>query len=72
MLLKIIQFPISLETDSVPSKDSFWKLILLPKVLLLCLTVFSLSACLGFLDPTMSLFILKKVSPVNTQGSLAK
>ncbi|KAM9564063.1 MFS-type transporter SLC18B1 isoform 4-T4 [Guaruba guarouba] len=46
--------------DSVPSKDSFWKLILLPKVLLLCLTIFSLSACLGFLDPTMSLFILKK------------
>ncbi|XP_062426884.1 MFS-type transporter SLC18B1 isoform X3 [Rhea pennata] len=46
--------------DSVPSKDSFWKLVLLPKVLLLCLTIFSLSACLGFLDPTMSLFILKK------------
>ncbi|NXS52553.1 S18B1 protein, partial [Brachypteracias leptosomus] len=46
--------------DSIPSKDSFWKLILLPKVLLLCLTIFSLSACLGFLDPTMSLFILRK------------
>nr|XP_047931660.1 MFS-type transporter SLC18B1 isoform X2 [Anser cygnoides] len=46
--------------DSTPSKESFWKLILLPKVLLLCLTIFSLSACLGFLDPTMSLFILKK------------
>ncbi|XP_076189746.1 MFS-type transporter SLC18B1 isoform X2 [Aptenodytes patagonicus] len=46
--------------DSIPSKGSFWKLILLPKVLLLCLTIFSLSACLGFLDPTMSLFILKK------------
>ncbi|KAM6139652.1 MFS-type transporter SLC18B1 isoform 3-T3 [Phoenicopterus ruber ruber] len=46
--------------DSIPSKDSFWKLILLPKVFLLCLTIFSLSVCLGFLDPTMSLFILKK------------
>nr|XP_009687135.1 PREDICTED: MFS-type transporter SLC18B1 isoform X2 [Struthio camelus australis] len=46
--------------DSIPSKDSFWKLVLLPEVLLLCLTIFSLSACLGFLDPTMSLFILKK------------
>ncbi|XP_053917792.1 MFS-type transporter SLC18B1 isoform X2 [Cuculus canorus] len=46
--------------DSTPSKDSFWKLILLPKVLMLCLTIFSLSACLGFLDPTMSLFVLKK------------
>ncbi|NWJ07966.1 S18B1 protein, partial [Crypturellus undulatus] len=45
--------------DSIPSKDSFWKLILLPKVLLLCFIVFSLSSGLGFLDPTMSLFILK-------------
>ncbi|NXX38206.1 S18B1 protein, partial [Tricholaema leucomelas] len=45
--------------DSIPSKESFWKLILLPKVVLLCFTIFSLSACLGFLDPTMSLFILK-------------
>uniref|UniRef100_A0A8D0HCA4 Solute carrier family 18 member B1 n=1 Tax=Sphenodon punctatus TaxID=8508 RepID=A0A8D0HCA4_SPHPU len=50
--------------DSVPSKDSFWKLITLPKVVLLCLTIFSLSACLGFLDPTMSLFVLEKVSHV--------
>ncbi|NWY63098.1 S18B1 protein, partial [Chionis minor] len=46
--------------DSIPSKESFWKLIFLPKVVLLCLAIFSLSACLGFLDPTMSLFILKK------------
>uniref|UniRef100_A0A8C9ETT1 Solute carrier family 18 member B1 n=1 Tax=Pavo cristatus TaxID=9049 RepID=A0A8C9ETT1_PAVCR len=46
--------------DSIPSKESFWKLFLLPKVLVLCFTIFSLSACLGFLDPTMSLFILKK------------
>ncbi|XP_058658162.1 MFS-type transporter SLC18B1 isoform X1 [Ammospiza caudacuta] len=46
--------------DSTPKKESFWKLILLPKVLILCLTIFSLSACLGFFDPTISLFILKK------------
>ncbi|XP_066171505.1 MFS-type transporter SLC18B1 isoform X3 [Sylvia atricapilla] len=46
--------------DSTPRKESFWKLILLPKVLILCITIFSLSACLGFMDPTMSLFILKK------------
>ncbi|NXM78434.1 S18B1 protein, partial [Serilophus lunatus] len=46
--------------DSVPSKESFWKLILIPKILVLCLTIFSISACLCFLDPTMSLFILKK------------
>ncbi|NXH79807.1 S18B1 protein, partial [Edolisoma coerulescens] len=46
--------------DSTPRKESFWKLILLPKVLILCLTIFSLSTCLGFLDPTMSLFVRKK------------
>nr|XP_060609371.1 MFS-type transporter SLC18B1 [Anolis sagrei ordinatus] len=46
--------------DSTPGKDSFWKLVIIPKVILLCLTIFSLSACLGFLDPTMSLFVLKK------------
>ncbi|KAJ7341945.1 hypothetical protein JRQ81_008003, partial [Phrynocephalus forsythii] len=46
--------------DSTPSKDSFLKLISLPKVVLLCLTIISLSGCLGFLDPTMSLFILEK------------
>ncbi|XP_019393613.1 PREDICTED: MFS-type transporter SLC18B1 isoform X1 [Crocodylus porosus] len=46
--------------DSAPSKDSFWKLILLPKVVLLCLAIFSLSGCLGFLDPTMSLFVSEK------------
>uniref|UniRef100_A0A8C3XK78 Major facilitator superfamily (MFS) profile domain-containing protein n=1 Tax=Chelydra serpentina TaxID=8475 RepID=A0A8C3XK78_CHESE len=42
------------------SKDSFWMLITLPKVVLLCFTIFSLSACLGFLDPTMSLFVSEK------------
>ncbi|XP_009079383.1 PREDICTED: MFS-type transporter SLC18B1, partial [Acanthisitta chloris] len=46
--------------DSIPGKESFWKLILLPKVVVLCLTIFSLSACLGFLDPTLSLFVLNK------------
>lgn len=46
--------------DSTPSKDSFWKLITLPKILLLCFTFFTLSASLGFLDPTMSLFVLEK------------
>ncbi|NXF10800.1 S18B1 protein, partial [Smithornis capensis] len=48
--------------ESIPSKESFWKLILMPKVLILSLTVFSISMCLGFLDPTMSLFIVKKFS----------
>ncbi|XP_030412193.1 MFS-type transporter SLC18B1 isoform X2 [Gopherus evgoodei] len=46
--------------DAVATKDSFWMLITLPKVVLLCFTIFSLSACLGFLDPTMSLFVSEK------------
>uniref|UniRef100_A0ABM5G4Q5 MFS-type transporter SLC18B1 isoform X1 n=2 Tax=Pogona vitticeps TaxID=103695 RepID=A0ABM5G4Q5_9SAUR len=46
--------------DSTPGKDSFLKLIALPKVVFLCLSVISLSGCLGFLDPTLSLFVLEK------------
>uniref|UniRef100_A0ACB8GBQ2 Uncharacterized protein n=3 Tax=Sphaerodactylus townsendi TaxID=933632 RepID=A0ACB8GBQ2_9SAUR len=46
--------------DSPPSKDSFWKLITIPKIFLLGFTIFSLSASLGFLDPTMSLFVIEK------------
>ncbi|XP_029452441.1 MFS-type transporter SLC18B1 isoform X2 [Rhinatrema bivittatum] len=45
--------------DSLPGKDLFWKLFTLPKVLFLCLVIFSLSSCLGFLDPTMSLFVIR-------------
>ncbi|KAL8186536.1 UNVERIFIED_CONTAM: hypothetical protein K2H54_073584 [Gekko kuhli] len=55
--------------DSTPSKDSFWKLMTIPKILLLCFTMFSLSASLGFLDPTMSLFVLEKFQlPVGYVG----
>ncbi|XP_069829811.1 MFS-type transporter SLC18B1 [Dendropsophus ebraccatus] len=43
--------------DSIPGKDSFWTLLKLPKIMLMCFTIFSLSASLGFLDPTMSLFV---------------
>ncbi|XP_073431941.1 MFS-type transporter SLC18B1-like isoform X4 [Dendrobates tinctorius] len=43
--------------DSFPGKDSFWSLVKLPKVMLMCFMIFSLSSCLGFLDPTMSLFL---------------
>ncbi|KAM4040163.1 MFS-type transporter SLC18B1 [Anomaloglossus baeobatrachus] len=43
--------------DSSPGKDSFWTLVTLPKVMVMCFTIFSLSASLGFLDPTMSLFV---------------
>lgn len=48
--------------DSLPSKDSFWALVTIPKVMVMCFTIFSLSACLGFLDPTMSLFVIETVS----------
>ncbi|XP_073191306.1 MFS-type transporter SLC18B1-like [Lepidochelys kempii] len=46
--------------DAIATKDSLWMLITLPKVLFLCFTRLSLSACLGFLDPTMSLFVSEK------------
>lgn len=48
-------------TGSVPKKDSFLKLIVLPKVAILCLNIFGLSSTIAFLDPTMSLFVLEKV-----------
>ncbi|XP_036988659.2 MFS-type transporter SLC18B1 [Artibeus jamaicensis] len=48
--------------ESDPSENSFWKLIRLPKVALISFVVNSLSACFGFLDPTLSLFVLKKFS----------
>ncbi|XP_016060450.1 PREDICTED: MFS-type transporter SLC18B1 isoform X2 [Miniopterus natalensis] len=46
--------------ESSPGKQSFWKLITLPKVALISLIISSLSACFGFLDPTLSLFVVKK------------
>ncbi|XP_039384436.1 MFS-type transporter SLC18B1-like isoform X3 [Mauremys reevesii] len=46
--------------DALATKDSFWMLVTLPKVVFLCFTRFSLSACLGFLEPTMSLFVSEK------------
>uniref|UniRef100_A0A8C4RNC0 Solute carrier family 18 member B1 n=1 Tax=Erpetoichthys calabaricus TaxID=27687 RepID=A0A8C4RNC0_ERPCA len=46
--------------DATPSKDSFWRLFTLPKISLLCFLIFSMSSCFGFLDPTMSLFVIEK------------
>ncbi|XP_044104549.1 MFS-type transporter SLC18B1 isoform X1 [Neovison vison] len=46
--------------DSDPGKHSFWKLITLPKVALIAFVINSLSSCFGFLDPTLSLFVLEK------------
>ncbi|XP_066229294.1 MFS-type transporter SLC18B1 isoform X3 [Saccopteryx leptura] len=46
--------------ESTPVKQSFWKLISLTKVTFITFVINSLSACFGFLDPTLSLFVLKK------------
>nr|XP_019588306.1 PREDICTED: MFS-type transporter SLC18B1 [Rhinolophus sinicus] len=46
--------------ESNPGNPSFWKLITLPKVALISFVINSLSACFGFLDPTLSLFVLEK------------
>ncbi|XP_006834783.1 PREDICTED: MFS-type transporter SLC18B1 [Chrysochloris asiatica] len=46
--------------DADPSEHSFWKLITLPKVALIAFVINSLSAGFGFLDPTLSLFVLEK------------
>uniref|UniRef100_A0A7N4V570 Solute carrier family 18 member B1 n=1 Tax=Sarcophilus harrisii TaxID=9305 RepID=A0A7N4V570_SARHA len=46
--------------ESAPSEHSFWKLITLPKVGFISFVIISLSGCFGFLDPTLSLFILNK------------
>ncbi|KAM9234708.1 LOW QUALITY PROTEIN: MFS-type transporter SLC18B1 [Dugong dugon] len=41
---------------------TFWKLITLPKVALISFVINSLSSGFGFLDPTLSLFVLEKFS----------
>ncbi|XP_003404052.2 MFS-type transporter SLC18B1 isoform X1 [Loxodonta africana] len=46
--------------EADPGEHSFWKLITLPKVALIAFVINSLSAGLGFLDPTLSLFVLEK------------
>ncbi|XP_059970987.1 MFS-type transporter SLC18B1 isoform X1 [Mesoplodon densirostris] len=46
--------------ESDPGKHSFWKLIILPKVAFISFVVTSLSSGFGFLDPTLSLFVLEK------------
>ncbi|XP_044531377.1 MFS-type transporter SLC18B1 [Gracilinanus agilis] len=46
--------------DASPSEHSFWKLVTLPKVVLISFVIISLSGGFGFLDPTLSLFVLNK------------
>ncbi|KAM6185223.1 MFS-type transporter SLC18B1 [Rhynchocyon petersi] len=46
--------------EADPGEHSFWKLITLPKILLLAFVINSLSSGFGFLDPTLSLFVSEK------------
>ncbi|KAM3871164.1 MFS-type transporter SLC18B1 [Diretmus argenteus] len=46
--------------EAEPSKDSFLRLLTRPKILLICFVIFTLSAGLGFLDATLSIFAIKK------------
>ncbi|CAB1420789.1 unnamed protein product [Pleuronectes platessa] len=45
--------------DSDPSKDSFFRLLSQVKIVLICFVIFTLSAGLGFLDATLSLFAIE-------------
>lgn len=62
LLLVMVPFNIyvlpSIEAD--PSKDSFFKLLSHVKIVLICYAIFTLSAGLGFLDATLSLFAINK------------
>lgn len=61
ILITLISFFI-FTPESDPGEHSFWKLITLPKVTLMAFAVSSVSSCFGFLDVTLSLFVLEKVS----------
>ncbi|XP_073339010.1 MFS-type transporter SLC18B1 isoform X1 [Pagrus major] len=47
----------TIEAD--PSKDSFFRLLTKAKIVLICYAIFTLSAGLGFLDATLSLFAME-------------
>lgn len=48
--------------EAEATKDSFFRLLTNVKILLLCYMIFTLSAGLGFLDATLSLFAIEKFS----------
>ncbi|XP_038585066.1 MFS-type transporter SLC18B1 [Micropterus salmoides] len=48
--------------DAYPSKDSFFRLLAQVKIVLMCFVIFTLSAGLGFLDATLSLFAIERFS----------
>uniref|UniRef100_A0A3Q2NPD8 Solute carrier family 18 member B1 n=1 Tax=Fundulus heteroclitus TaxID=8078 RepID=A0A3Q2NPD8_FUNHE len=45
--------------EAEPSKDSFFRLLLHGKAILICFVIVTLSAGLGFIDATLSLFAMK-------------
>ncbi|XP_029982713.1 MFS-type transporter SLC18B1 isoform X2 [Sphaeramia orbicularis] len=61
-LLVMVPFNIYIlpSIDAVPSKDSFFRLLTHFKIVLICYAIFTLSAGLGFLDATLSLFAIEK------------
>ncbi|XP_039897640.1 MFS-type transporter SLC18B1 isoform X1 [Simochromis diagramma] len=62
LLLIMVPFNIYVlpSIEAVPSKDSFFRLLTHVKTILVCYVVFTLSAGLGFLDATLSLFAINR------------
>ncbi|KAK9534079.1 hypothetical protein VZT92_009152 [Zoarces viviparus] len=62
LLLIMVPFNIYVlpSIEAEPSKDSFFLLLTKGKIVLICYVIFTLSAGLGFLDATLSLFAMEK------------
>ncbi|CAI5695847.1 unnamed protein product [Oreochromis niloticus] len=62
--LMLIMVPLNIyvlpSIEAVPSKDSFFRLLTHVKTILVCYVVFTLSAGVGFLDATLSLFAINR------------
>lgn len=56
-----LYFVLLFRSDANPSKDSFFRLLTKVKIILICYVIFTLSAGLGFLDATLSLFAIETV-----------
>uniref|UniRef100_A0A8C5N0M9 Major facilitator superfamily (MFS) profile domain-containing protein n=1 Tax=Leptobrachium leishanense TaxID=445787 RepID=A0A8C5N0M9_9ANUR len=59
LLLVPVNYFVLPKYDAEPTTGSFWMLFTFPKIWLMCFSTFSLSSCLCFLDPTMSLFVVE-------------
>ncbi|XP_071760116.2 MFS-type transporter SLC18B1 [Centroberyx gerrardi] len=62
VLLLMVPFNIYIlpNFDADPSKNSFFRLLTRLKIILICFVIFTLSAGLGFLDATLSIFAIEK------------